>query len=86
MSYRIDLPPRVEGALGELEQGVYRLVEKAIDSLAENPRPPGCKKLGGSVYRLRIRKWRVVYAVFDEKKLVQLIRLARRSEKTYRNL
>ncbi len=76
----------MEKTLDGLEEGVYRLVERAIDSLAENPRPPGCKKLGGPIYRLRIRKWRVVYAVFDEKKLVQLIRLARRSEKTYRSL
>ena len=86
LSYRIDLPSRVEKALGGLEKGVYRLVEKAIDSLAKNPRPPACKKLGGSFYRLRIRKWRVVYAVFDKEKLVQLIRLVRRSERTYKNL
>jgi len=38
--------------------------------LAENPRPPGCKKLRGykDQWRIRVGDWRVVYIVDDAAK------------------
>lgn len=36
---------------------------RAIDELAQNPRPPGCVKLQGSdkLYRVRVGDYRIVY-------------------------
>jgi mRNA interferase RelE/StbE len=53
-----------------------------IESLAQNPRPPGCKKLKGykDKWRIRIGDWRVVYIIDDETKLVSVTRIAHRRE------
>lgn len=45
-----------------------------IESLAENPRPAGCKKLRGArdLWRIRIGNYRVVYQVDDAILLVEV--------------
>ena len=61
-------------------------VIKAIESLAENPRPYGIVQLEPNVYRLRVGGYRVIYKVFDKEQLVIIGRVARRSESTYRDV
>ena len=62
-------------------------LSQAIDDLAENPRPHGCKKLEGhdDLYRIRKGDWRISYAVKDEQLLILVIEVAQRSS-AYRNL
>lgn len=62
-------------------------LSQAIDDLAENPRPPGCKKLAGhdDLYRIRKGDWRISYAVKDDQLLILVIEVAQRSS-AYRNL
>jgi mRNA interferase RelE/StbE len=51
------------------------------------PRPPGSAKLVGSdFWRLRVGDLRVIYAIDDDARLVVVLRVARRSESTYRRL
>ena len=46
-----------------------------IESLAENPRPPGCKKLSGSDrYRIRQGDFRIVYSVEDDELVVYVVK------------
>ena len=56
-------------------------------SLAEEPRPAGCKKLRGyeNLYRLRVGDWRLIYAIEDDQLVVLIIEVAPRGE-AYRNL
>ncbi len=56
-------------------------------SLAEEPRPAGCKKLRGyeNLYRLRAGDWRLIYAIEDDQLVVLIIEVAPRGE-AYRNL
>jgi mRNA interferase RelE/StbE len=55
--------------------------ERAIDGLAENPRPVGRAKLAGrDDYRIREGDYRVVYAVDDTEGLVIVARIAHRRE------
>jgi mRNA interferase RelE/StbE len=56
-----------------------------VESLAVEPRPPGCVKLTGTddLYRLRVGAYRVVYALDDGDRLVVITRVARRAENTY---
>ena len=55
-----------------------RLVQK-IQSLADDPRPPGCKKLsGGNKYRIRQGNYRIVYSVEDDKLIVYVVKIADR--------
>jgi len=59
---------------------------KAIESLKDNPHPHGIVQLEPNVYRLRVGIYRVIYKVFDKEQLVIIGRVARRSEKTYRDV
>jgi len=52
-------------------------IARAIDCLADTPRPSGCKKLRGTdLWRLRVGRYRVVYAIDDEDRLVTVIKVA----------
>ena len=54
----------------------------AIRALADDPRPPGCKKLAGSsdYFRIRVRDYRVLYEVRDRDILVLVIKIGHRRE------
>ena len=60
---------------------IERILPKIRD-LANNPRPPGCKKLHGykDRWRIRIGDYRVVYAISDTAKRVDVTRIAHRRE------
>jgi mRNA interferase RelE/StbE len=52
-----------------------------IETPAQTPRPDGCRKLRGStdLWRIRIGDYRVLYAVDDARKLVDVIAIRHRS-------
>ena len=53
----------------------------AIKKLADNPRPPGCKKLKScDAYRIRAGDYRVVYEIHDDVLIVLVVRVAHRRE------
>ena len=57
-----------------------RLVRQ-IQSLADNPRLPGCKKLSGSnKYRIRQGNYRIVYSVEDNKLVVYVVKIGDRKD------
>ncbi len=64
------LPPRIEGRLRD-----------AIEDLAHEPRPPGCKKLrGGTGWRVRVGDYRVIYQVDDSARVVIVLRAGHRRD------
>jgi mRNA interferase RelE/StbE len=59
----------------------WKLIREKVLSLAENPRPDGCKKLKGvkaPLFRIRCGDYRVVYTIRDEILLVLVIEVAHR--------
>ena len=63
-----------------------RRVVSRIQSLAENPRPHGCKKLSGfDRYRIRQGSYRIVYSVEDEELIVYVVKVGDRKN-VYRAL
>ena len=51
----------------------------AIETLAENPRPSGAKKLSGQDrYRLRQGRYRILYSIEDAKLVVCIVRVGDR--------
>jgi len=55
-----------------------RILER-IESLGENPRLPGCKKLTGQEkYRLRQRRYRILYSIQDEELSVWIVKVGHR--------
>jgi mRNA interferase RelE/StbE len=53
-----------------------------IERLADDPRPPGCRKLRGykDLWRVRVGDYRVVYIIEDDNKIVAVTRIAHRRE------
>ena len=53
-----------------------------IESLGRTPRPAGCRKLAGapSLWRIRIGDYRVLYAVDDQARLIDVIAVRHRRE------
>ena len=59
----------------------HRIIPQ-IRTLAENPRPPGCRKLTGSKndWRIRIGDYRVLYEVNDRVKAVRVMKVRHHRE------
>ncbi|PYS99388.1 MAG: type II toxin-antitoxin system mRNA interferase toxin, RelE/StbE family [Acidobacteria bacterium] len=58
---------------------------KRIDSLADDPRGPGCEKLSGlEKYRVRQGVYRIVYEIEDNRLIVTVVKTAHRG-KVYEN-
>jgi mRNA interferase RelE/StbE len=84
-SYRVDLAPAAARELKRLPPGVAARLRGPILSLGIDPRPPGVARLVDSDWwRLRVGDLRVIYAIDDQKRLVVVLRVARRNESTYR--
>ena len=87
MSYQVKLRRAVQRGLDKLAEHDYKIVAEAISSLEQEPRPPRIKKLAGSgLWRIRVGQHRVVYHIDDEERLVIVVRVARRTEDTYKRL
>ena len=57
-------------------------LDEAIESLADDPRPPGCRKLAGTTdrYRVRVGDYRIVYRIDDGKVTVLVLLVGHRRE------
>lgn len=59
---------------------VKRILER-IDSLAKDPRGPGCEKLSGQErYRVRQGVYRIVYEIVDDKLIVTVVKVGHRGQ------
>jgi mRNA interferase RelE/StbE len=74
---------RVERQLDKVDDEIYPRVAEAIESLADNPRPFGVKKLAGRVHRIRVGPYRIIYSIYDREKVVVIDKVDRRKERTY---
>ena len=84
--YRITLRPSTARQARRLSIRDYERIARAIDTLADNPRPHGIEKLQGvDLWRLRIGDYRVIYAIDDEEMLITVVRIGHRRE-IYRRL
>ena len=87
MSYKIELRHVAQKQLDQLPEPEYKAIAEIISSLAQKPRPLRVKKLADSgLWRIRVKKYRVVYAIDDEAQMVTIVRIARRREDTYKSL
>ena len=82
VSYRLELTKTAAKELRSLERGWMGKILVALEALAEEPRPSGCKKLVGSefTYRIRVGDYRVVYELQDSILLVLVVRIRHRRD------
>jgi mRNA interferase RelE/StbE len=79
MTYWITFKKRVIKALEKINEAYYSNIKDAIYKLADNPRPQGYKKLQGrDGYRIHIADHRIIYDIFDEILIVNVIDLGHR--------
>jgi len=56
-----------------------RRVVTKIHSLADHPRPPGCRKLSGrDRYRIRVGVYRILYSIRDRQLVVFVVKVGHR--------
>ena len=80
--YRVLLERAAEHDLARLSAQIHDRIIGAIQNLATNPRPHGCRKLVGSKndWRIRVGDYRVVYAIADDIRVVRINRVRHRRE------
>ena len=69
--------------LQNLQKPFVKKIGKAIEKLANDPRPIGVKKLQGSnenLYRIRVGDYRIVYVIDDGIKLIDIRRIGHRKD------
>ena len=81
-SYQITFARSARKELEHLNKTIALRILKKIESLAENPRPSGCKKLTGQNYlwRIRIGDYRVVYSIDDANQSIDITIVRHRSD------
>jgi mRNA interferase RelE/StbE len=85
--YRVEIAPAAQRELRRLPPGDAARLRGPILALAVEPRATGAVKLTGTdFWRVRIGDLRIIYLIDDQEALVVVLRVARRSESTYRGL
>jgi mRNA interferase RelE/StbE len=80
--FSIDIKASAQKELDALDNAVFARVDRKIMSLADNPRPAGCKKLRGyrDQWSIRAGDYRIVYLLDDAQARVTIVRVAHRKE------
>ena len=80
--YEIFLERAAERDLKHVSAGDFHRIIKHIKTLAENPRPSGCRKITGSRndWRIRTGDYRIIYEIDDDQKAVKIMRIRHRRE------
>jgi mRNA interferase RelE/StbE len=90
VAYRIEFRPAALRQFAALSPKVQRSIQPVIDSLTQNPRPPGVKKLHSeeNLYRIKAgpaKSYRIVYQLRDTVLLILVVKIGDRRD-VYRNL
>lgn len=93
--YRLWIEPEVHSAREELPGNIRQRVKRLLDSLSVEPRPSSSKILDVSeldvpaaieIRRVRLKHWRILYAVNDEEGWVWALGIYRRPPYQYEDL
>lgn len=80
--HKILLERNAEKDLDRLAPGFRSRLIAAIRQLANDPRPPGCRKLigGSNDWRIRVGVYRILYEIDDRAKILRINRVRHRSD------
>ncbi len=79
--YKVIVENRAVKEIEQLDGVVLSRLLKVIESLKQNPRPQGVKKLfAENGWRVRIGDYRVLYTIDDKQKLATIYRVKHRRE------
>ena len=80
--YHISILKSAQKDIRQLQKSVVAKVVAAIWTLADNPRPSGCKKLTATknAYRIRVGDHRILYTIEDRIRIVEVYGAKHRRE------
>ena len=79
--YRLIVKQSVSKDLKKIPKKDAKRIVAAIQSLAENPRPPQSKKLSGQErYRLRLGNYRILYIIEDDELVICVVKVGNRQD------
>ncbi len=86
-TWRVLIDQRARKNLAHIDPVIRRRIGKAIDALATEPEPPGCKPLRilTGVLRIRVADYRILYHVRYADHIVQVLDIDHRKD-VYRKL
>jgi len=78
----IEITQAARKELTKVPKRAAQRIAEAIDALADDPRPPNCKKLVGTekTYRIRVSDYRIIYDIEDKRLTVWVIRIRHRKD------
>ncbi|MFO0213760.1 MAG: type II toxin-antitoxin system RelE family toxin, partial [Pseudanabaena sp.] len=81
-SYEVQILPKAVRQIKALSVEVRQDISLTIQSLANEPRPIGVKKLSGEkdIYRVRVGNYRVLYRIVDKVLVVVVVSVGHRRE------
>jgi mRNA interferase RelE/StbE len=81
-NYTIVFARSARKELESLDSTVVNRLFTKIEDLAKKPRPKGCRKLIGenNLWRIRVGEYRVIYAILDKEKTIDIISVRHRSK------
>lgn len=85
MTFRVDLARSAARAFERAPRPERRRLERAIDALSRNPRPPGklVKAIQGTkdeFLRMRVANYRIMYEVMDADRVVLILGIIHRKD------
>ena len=81
MSYSIQILRRAQKELAQLPKGEYERIKGAVQNLANDPRPAGCKKLTAREgWRIRVGDYRVIDEIDDAKQELTVLHVGHRRD------
>jgi mRNA-degrading endonuclease RelE of RelBE toxin-antitoxin system len=92
VGYRLEVSPTARQQISKLPGHVRQRVRRAVEALADNPRPPTSRRLdhdlpGAEPRRLRLDDWRTVYAAVEaDLRIVAVVAVRRRPPYVYEDL
>jgi mRNA interferase RelE/StbE len=79
--YKIFFKKSVEKDFKVIPKKDMKKILDRIETLAEDPRPPGCEKLAGQQrYRLRQGRYRILYSIQDDELTVWVVKVGHRKD------
>jgi len=81
MRYKVSILRGAQKELANLPMEAYEQVKNAILSLAEEPRPIGCKKLTARQgWRIRANDYRILYEINDAQRTILVMHIGHRRD------
>jgi len=81
-SYQIEWKQSAKKELKKLPKSIIPKIIDVVATLADDPYPKGSKNLRGTnyTYRIRISDYRVVYSVFSDLLVIEVIKIGHRKD------